>query len=233
MVELNKILGVDSSPEDITRVHVDDPQATEALTKDLWGFLHRRLDPYQKPLLILCIGTDRSTGDCLGPLVGAKLCSLGTLPPAVRVLGTLEEPIHAANLDACLHMLRRENNFAYILALDACLGKSENIGYITVKDGPLKPGTGVNKNLAEVGACHMIGVVNVGGFMEYFVLQNTRLSLVVRMADVMANALAGVLSLYWESFYPHLSRDWGSNLPASTISTGGWAANHAAPSRAD
>jgi len=34
-----------------------------------------------------------------------------------------------------------------------------------------------------------MGVVNVGGFMEYFVLQNTRLSLVMRMADVIAEGL--------------------------------------------
>ena len=36
---------------------------------------------------------------------------------------------------------------------------------------------------------HIIGIVNVGGFMEYLVLQNTRLSLVMRMADVISTGL--------------------------------------------
>jgi len=31
--------------------------------------------------------------------------------------------------------------------------------------------------------------VNVGGFMEYFVLQNTRLSIVFNMAEVIAESL--------------------------------------------
>lgn len=35
----------------------------------------------------------------------------------------------------------------------------------------------------------MTGIVNVGGFMEYFVLQNTRLSLVMNMANVIGDAL--------------------------------------------
>ena len=28
---------------------------------------------HERPLVILCIGTDRATGDCLGPIVGHKL----------------------------------------------------------------------------------------------------------------------------------------------------------------
>ena len=48
-----------------------------------------------QPLVIVCIGTDRATGDCLGPLVGQAL-----LPsPQYSVFGTLKEPIHAKNLN--------------------------------------------------------------------------------------------------------------------------------------
>ncbi|MNN53765.1 hypothetical protein D3C81_1685430 [compost metagenome] len=36
---------------------------------------------------------------------------------------------------------------------------------------------------------HITGIVNVGGFMEYLVLQNTRLSLVMNMADVIARGI--------------------------------------------
>ena len=33
------------------------------------------------------------------------------------------------------------------------------------------------------------GIANVGGFMEYFVLQNTRLNLVMKMADIISQSL--------------------------------------------
>jgi len=48
----------------------------------------------------------------------------------------------------------------------------------------------VNKDLPPVGDIHMTGIVNVGGFMEYFVLQNTRLNLVVKMADIIAGCIS-------------------------------------------
>jgi putative sporulation protein YyaC len=64
------------------------------------------------------------------------------------------------------------------------------VGSVTVGLGALVPGAGVNKTLPEVGSAHVTGTVNVGGFMEYFVLGNTRLHLVVEMAEVIAAGLA-------------------------------------------
>ena len=55
--------------------------------------------------------------------------------------------------------------------------------------GSLQPGAGVNKRLPQVGDVYITGIVNVGGFMEYFVLQNTRLSLVTKMAAVICEGL--------------------------------------------
>ena len=51
---------------------------------------------------------------------------------------------------------------------------------------PSKPGAAMNKKLPAVGDLHIHGIVNLNGFMEFFVLQNTRLSLVMKMADVIA-----------------------------------------------
>ena len=33
---------------------------------------------------------------------------------------------------------------------------------------------------------HVMGIVNISGFMEYMILQNTRLSLVMKMADIIS-----------------------------------------------
>ena len=230
MIKLTKTSGLGNDIAVISRVHVDGPGAVEALAHDLWNFLLPRVHPVLAPLQIVCIGTDRSTGDCLGPLVGSKLSSLGSFPPGVRLFGTLDEPVHAANLDDYARLLQEEGRSSFVLAVDACLGRSENIGYISIKDGPLKPGTGVNKNLTEVGSAHLIGVVNVGGFMEYFVLQNTRLSLVMRMADVIANSMAAVLGWYWEYFHPNMCMDKKNQKPMPLLHADGWAAVHAAPS---
>jgi len=138
--------------------------------------------------VVVCIGTDRSTGDALGPITGCELLARGY--PERLVYGTLDEPVHAGNLREAIAGIETEHPQAPILAVDACLGSPENVGSISLTEGPVRPGAGVNKDLPAVGNFAMTGVVNVAGFMEYFVLQNTRLSLVVRMARVMAESIA-------------------------------------------
>jgi len=136
--------------------HHQDPQASILLGEGLFGFLK---DSPGTPV-ILCIGTDRSTGDALGPLVGTML-SQHSLRAAVY--GTLKSPVHATNLQETLASVYREQENPLIIAVDACLGKLENVGYILLGSGPLKPGAGVNKDLPPVGDIHFTGVVNVGG----------------------------------------------------------------------
>lgn len=152
-----------------------------------------RLKPYDEDIVILCIGTDRSTGDALGPLVGSKLQSDSSR--LLQVYGTLDDPVHAMNLQEKLEFIQGSHPRSIIVAIDACLGQFSHIGHINVADGPLKPGAGVKKELPAVGTFHITGIVNVGGFMEYFVLQNTRLAVVMRMAEIIASGLAKAVAL--------------------------------------
>lgn len=142
----------------------------------------------EQQLVVLCIGTDRSTGDSLGPLVGSFLTERSGLQ--AQVYGTLDSPVHAANLREIVDWLQDKYEQPLVVAIDACLGRPDSVGNITVGLGPLRPGAGVNKNLPAVGNIHVTGVVNVGGFMEYFVLQNTRLNLVMKMARAVAAGVA-------------------------------------------
>ncbi|MCR8844400.1 spore protease YyaC [Paenibacillus sp. SC116] len=148
---------------------------------------HIKMRALHQPVAVVCIGTDRSTGDCLGPLVGSRLERLDSY--AYHLYGTLAEPVHAVNLQQKLQQLNEQLPNAFVIAVDACLGQSTSVGLIQVQSGPVKPGAGVNKQLPPVGDMHLTGIVNIGGFMEYFVLQNTRLHLVMNMADIIADAL--------------------------------------------
>lgn len=178
------------------RVHVHHPEARELFSFHFKKILRQNYY-LSDPLVILCIGTDRSTGDSLGPLVGSRLKTLSS--PSLKVYGTLENPVHAVNLEETTKKIHLELKEPFIVAVDACLGKSESIGYISIKSGPLQPGTGVNKSLPAVGNLHVVGVVNVGGFMEYLVLQNTRLNLVMQMAELIGD---GIIQACQELFSP-------------------------------
>lgn len=167
----------------------------EDVVKDLTSVLDIMFqEAVGRQIVVVCVGTDRSTGDAFGPIIGSKLQATVRLPK-VSIYGTLDEPVHAVNLASTLeqiHNLHRDEPF--ILALDACLGKFEHVGHLILEQGPLHPGAGVKKSLPEFGDYTLTGVVNVCGFMEYFVLQNTRLGIVMRMTDVVVEALRASLS---------------------------------------
>lgn len=171
--------------QDPMKILYTDTESVERLSDRLIHYFTE--SALERDILVVCIGTDRSTGDSLGPLVGSRLQQLGH--PANHLYGTLDEPVHAMNLIEVMQRIHRQYADPFIVAVDACLGQTTSVGHIQLGVGPVKPGAGVNKDLPPVGDIHLTGIVNVGGFMEYFVLQNTRLSIVFNMAEVIADAL--------------------------------------------
>lgn len=167
------------------RIEYTHPHARENFAEHLSYAIQERMPCPE--IICVCIGTDRSTGDSLGPLVGSLLS--GEAPPFVKVYGTLDEPVHAINLPATIEHIQKEHPKALVVAVDACLGQLKSVGWIQVGLGPIRPGAGVNKSLPEIGDIHITGIVNVAGFMEYFVLQNTRLSIVMKMAEVISSSI--------------------------------------------
>jgi putative sporulation protein YyaC len=141
-----------------------------------------------RTIIFLCIGSDRATGDCLGPIIGYKLSKYKKYHN-YYVYGTLEEPVHAKNLKDTISMIHHNHEDAFVIAIDASLGRSDHIGYITLGEGPLKPGAGVDKDLPAVGDIFITGIVNFSGMLDSMLLQTTRLNVVMMMADQICLAI--------------------------------------------
>ncbi|MDO5518728.1 MAG: spore protease YyaC [Clostridium sp.] len=167
---------------------VDSSSSTASL--QIKNYLLSELKPIiaeNRPIVFVCIGTDRSTGDSLGPLIGYKLKLLNK--SNIHIYGTLEAPVHAKNI--CKLALDIESNFEnpYVIAIDSCLGSLNNIGKIFIKDSPLLPGLALNKDLPAIGNMSITGIVNISGQFEFLILQNTRLYTVMMLADVISRAI--------------------------------------------
>lgn len=180
------MLGQNRRMEDRYSCHFEDPQCLINLQKVIYSQLMDFNAAFSRNIVYLCIGTDRATGDCLGPLVGSRL---QTYMPDAMVYGTLQQPVHAVNLEQIMETLPGKQENPLIVAIDACLGNVDRIGFVNVRRGSLKPGSAMNKELPEVGDFHISGVVNVGGYFEHMVLQNTRLFTVYKMADIIAKGI--------------------------------------------
>ncbi|MBU5478434.1 spore protease YyaC [Eubacterium sp. MSJ-13] len=141
-----------------------------------------------KNLVILCIGSDRVIGDCLGPLVGHKLSSLFKNSD-IHVYGTLKNPVHAKNLDITIKKIRASIQNPYIIALDSSLGTNSHVGCVTLGKGALHPGIGTGKNLPHVGDIFITGIVNESGLNNISTLQTTHLATVVKLADFISTGV--------------------------------------------
>jgi putative sporulation protein YyaC len=133
-------------------------------------------------MIFLCIGTDRSSGDCLGPWVGTLLQEAG-FP---GVIGTLEKPCDADELPKVIPTLPDTGK---ILALDAGLGRPESVGCYLVAASPLIPARSVGNKFPPLGTYSIAGIVNTVGPKPYWTLQNTSLFRVMNMARELAEAI--------------------------------------------
>lgn len=162
------------------KVHFKDKDAVNKLSEYMKKFLSDNT-------LILCIGTDRCIGDALGPLVGTLLKDNNFRLP---VIGTLDDPAHAVNLESKMQYINKFYEDYFVIAVDACLGYSDYIGDIQVKLGPVSPGKGVGKNLPKVGDISIIGVVDSMDNSDMFAFNSsTRLGFIMQMAKVISSAL--------------------------------------------
>ena len=150
----------------------------------------------KKGVVFLCIGTDRSTGDSLGPLIGYKLRDMKTSSAAV--FGTLERPVHAMNLEEYARVIKNCYHDCLVVAVDASVGNREHVGYLTLGKGALRPGLGVSKELGAVGDIFITGIV--GGCSSYdpLMLQSVRLSVVMRMADCISKSIR-IVEKFWDN----------------------------------
>ncbi len=191
-------------------------RADEAFSPEAFGGQLARLvseireEKRKKRVLYLCIGSDRSTGDSLGPLIGHMLtCREGSCLPGrykgpggsdrqraacgcPDVLGTLRQPVHAVNLEEIIELIEQKYRDAVVVAIDASIGSREHVGCITLSKGAMKPGLGVSKDLSAVGHISITGIVGSQGRFEPLLLQNTRLSVVMELADCICRGIETV-----------------------------------------
>jgi putative sporulation protein YyaC len=157
-------------------------------------------DYINKDTVIVCIGTDKCIGDCLGPLVGSILTeNFFPLP----VYGTLSSPIHALNINERLDEISAKHPNASIIGVDACLGDEGDIGNIRIRDYAIRPGKGVGKELPEVGIASVIGIVDSSDSSELFFSRSIRLSFIMNMAKTISRVFIEAYNLN-HGYFPML-----------------------------
>ncbi|MCQ6558828.1 spore protease YyaC [Paenibacillus mendelii] len=138
--------------------------------------------PDRSSLVVVCIGTDRSTGDSFGPWIGTMLQERGW----ANVIGTLGQPCDADHYEAAVAGILPGHT---VIAIDACLGKPGGVGGFLVAEGPLYPAQATGKRLPPIGHYSIAGVVAPYSARSYWSLQRASLREIITMAGQAADAL--------------------------------------------
>lgn len=142
--------------------------------------------------VILCIGSDLSVGDSLGPVTGTKLKEkLKNLN--CYVYGTLAKPITAHEVKYMNEFLRQTHPSSPIIAVDAAVGLAGDIGLIRLAKGAIKPGSGANKKLAKVGDISVMGIVAEHSVFNYSLFSATRLNIIYKMAEIISEGICSYI----------------------------------------
>lgn len=143
----------------------------------------------QKKILVLCIGTDICTGDSFGPLTGTLL-KKNNCP--CTIIGDLENIVHYNNLKDKINYIKCNYKDYFIIAIDASLGDSNNIGKVIIEKGSIFPATALKSKNISIGDIAIKAIVNryssIKSANEY-ILQQTRLYHVYSMAEILSTAL--------------------------------------------
>ncbi len=143
--------------------------------------------------VFLCIGSDRVTGDCLGPLCGHLLKKRYDVP--AFVYGGLDCPVNALNVCETARFVTARHPKSAVVVIDSSVGAEKEIGCIRLFDGPVKPGSADGKKLGAVGDIGITATVaarrgDLGG---------VRLSIVWNLAETVAAAVSRALTSTYSS----------------------------------
>ncbi|WP_165842349.1 spore protease YyaC [Paenibacillus xerothermodurans] len=172
---------------------------------------HYMKHPVYTDIVFVCIGTNRYSGDSLGPLVGSRLTERLDGHQRIHIYGTLERPAHALNMQKVLAHIALKHSQAYVVAVDACLGQFYKIGTLQLVEGPLEPGVSLNKKLPPIGHIHLKGIINNYGPLNHKVLEQTSLTFVQEMSAVISRILVKAS----QDILPRLVSRQLPNAPAS------------------
>ena len=110
-------------------------------------------------VVILCVGTNKIAGDCIGPIVGKKLGRLLNNNSNVVVLGNCKSTLNFNNAKNIWEQVKKDYSNPFIITVDAALGKKEMINKIVTSTGYIKIGSALGNGTYYPSHINIKGVV--------------------------------------------------------------------------
>jgi putative sporulation protein YyaC len=159
--------------------------------------LKKKIDNRNKKIVFLCIGTNKVTGDSFGPLVGTKLQKLLRYNKKISILGNIDKPINALNIEDKLLYVNKKYTDKYVIVVDSAVSEIELIGEIFVTKNKMVLGKGINRKISEIGDISIKCSVckdEYSGIENFKSLKNVPKEFIKNLADIVSIGIYEVIS---------------------------------------
>lgn len=141
-----------------------------------------------KPIAVVCIGAPIVLADSIGPCVGSLLEEMD-LP--IKVLGTMQDPIQALNIQRRTFNLQEKYT---VIVVDASIGGK--IGSIVCEKDGIYPGSGLKKDLGFIGD-YSILVTTASNRISFYTMRKSKMEFIIRKAKLIACCFKVMLEIWW------------------------------------
>ncbi len=150
------------------------------------------LSVYTSPMncVVVCIGTDKISGDSLGPIVGSLLRDKHRLP--CPVYGVEGKTVNGLNLADYRRFLLAHHPDSTVIAVDAAVGRPDELGTVKIRKGGIKAGGALGRD-DPIGDVGVLGVVGIKGGDALATLMAVPYPEVVALAEKIALRIATTL----------------------------------------
>lgn len=144
-----------------------------------------------RPIVFLCIGTDKVIGDSFGPVVGHFLCS----EENIINYGNLINTVNATNLYEISKEIKEKYINPYIVVIDSAISEIGLKNKIVVGTGGIKPGSALNKKLDKIGDIYINAIVCGASKNNFEELRKVKLYDIFNLSNTVVSAIKQVKCL--------------------------------------
>lgn len=147
-------------------------------------------------ITFLCIGTDRVTGDSLGPIVGSNIQKFidSKKISNIEVIGNLEKNLNNTNIEEYTEKLED-----IIIVIDSAISNTYDIGQIIIDEKNIKAREALD-NGKDINSNINIKCIVAKNFendeTNFLMLQNVKLGIVLNLAEKVSKSLYEVIDNY-------------------------------------
>ncbi|MBE5821761.1 MAG: spore protease YyaC [Clostridiales bacterium] len=144
-----------------------------------------------KPIIFLCIGTDKVIGDSFGPIVGHFL----TNEKNINIYGNLINTVNATNIYEVYEEIKEKYKEPYIVVIDSALSEKELKNKIVIGTGGINPGSALNKKINKIGDMYINAIVCELGENNFEELKKVKLYDIFNLSNTIVTAIKNVKCL--------------------------------------